>query len=98
MSKNIVYEVIFMVWRLFLWALDVFDLLMDVSVCIVNFNSIKQLKKCFCTLKSGIYPFSYEVIIVDNFLRMVLKILLEKHFSNVRLISNSRNMGVYLRD
>ena len=40
---------------------------MDISVCIVNLNSIKQLEKCLNTLKSGIWPLSYEVIIVDNF-------------------------------
>ena len=43
MSKNIVFEAIFMVWRLrFGKYLDGYRFIMDISVCIVNLNSIKQ--------------------------------------------------------
>ena len=66
---------------------------MDVSVCIVNLNSIKQLEKCLGTLKSGIKPLSYEVIIVDNFSKDGSQNFIRKNFKNVRLISNSRNHG-----
>ena len=39
---------------------------MDISVCIVNLNSIKYLKTCLESLKKGITDNSFEVIIVDN--------------------------------
>ena len=39
---------------------------MDISVCIVNLNSIKYLKRCLQSLKKGIRDNSFEVIIVDN--------------------------------
>ena len=39
---------------------------MDVSVCIVSLNSIKQLRKCLESLDAGIKPLSYEVIVIDN--------------------------------
>ena len=39
---------------------------MDISVCIVNLNSIKYLKRCLESLKKGIRDNSFEVIIVDN--------------------------------
>ena len=40
-------------------------LTMDVSVCIVSFNSINQLKNCLSSLNDGMYPLSFEVIIID---------------------------------
>ena len=39
--------------------LDGFDYIMDISVCIVNFNSKKQLEKCLNTIKPAINPLSY---------------------------------------
>ena len=39
---------------------------MDISVCIVNLNSIKYLKKCIASLENGIRNNSFEVIVVDN--------------------------------
>ena len=66
---------------------------MDISVCIVNLNSVKQLEKCLNTLKSGIWPLSYEVIIVDNFSKDGSQNFIKTNFSNVRLISNLRNHG-----
>ena len=66
---------------------------MDVSVCIVNLNSIKQLEECFNSLKYGITPLSYEIIVVDNFSNDGSQNFIRKNFNNVRLISNSRNHG-----
>ena len=39
---------------------------MDISVCIVNLNSIKYLKRCLESLESGIVENTFEVTIVDN--------------------------------
>ena len=66
---------------------------MDVSVCIVNLNSIKQLEECLNSLKNGITPLSYEIIVVDNFSNDGSQNFIRKNFNNVRLISNSRNHG-----
>ena len=66
---------------------------MDVSVCIVNLNSIKQLEECLNSLKCGITPLSYEIIVVDNFSNDGSQNFIRKNFNNVRLISNSRNHG-----
>ena len=66
---------------------------MDISVCIVNLNSIKQLEKCLNTLDDGIWPLSYEVIIVDNFSKDGSQNFIKKNFSNVRLVENRRNKG-----
>ena len=73
--------------------LDGFKLVMDVSVCIVNLNSIKQLEECLNSLKYGITPLSYEIIVVDNFSNDGSQNFIRKNFNNVRLISNSRNHG-----
>ena len=73
--------------------LDGYKLIMDISVCIVNLNSIKQLKDCLNTLKSGIWPLSYEVIVVDNFSKDGSQNFIRKNFSHVRLITNFRNQG-----
>ena len=45
---------------------------MDISVCIVNLNSIKYLKGVLESLKKGIGDNSFEVIIVDNNSRYVV--------------------------
>jgi len=66
---------------------------MDVSVCIVNLNSIKLLEECLNSLKYGISPLSYEIIVVDNFSNDGSQNFIRKNFNNVRLISNSRNHG-----
>jgi len=66
---------------------------MDVSVCIVSFNSINQLKNCLGSLNDGIYPLSFEVIIIDNFSRDGTQSLIKKKFKNVHLITNFRNRG-----
>jgi len=65
----------------------------DVSVCIVSLNSIKQLEKCLGSLESGIKPFSYEVIVVDNFSKDGTQSIIKKKYKNVHLITNSRNKG-----
>ncbi len=70
-----------------------FDYLMDVSVCIVTLNSKKQLEECLNTLKSAIHPYSYEVIIIDNYSRDGSQDLIRKKFNNVHLVTNSRNKG-----
>ena len=66
---------------------------MDISVCIVNFNSKKQLEKCLNTIKPAIKPLSYEVIIIDNYSKDGSQEFIKKHFIKVRLIANNRNMG-----
>ena len=66
---------------------------MDISVCIVNFNSKKQLEKCLHTIKPAIKPLSYEVIIIDNYSKDGSQELIKKHFEKVRLITNNRNNG-----
>ena len=66
---------------------------MDVSVCIVSLNSIKQLRKCLGTLDVGIRPLSYEVIIVDNRSRDGTQVELKNNFKSVRLLTNFRNQG-----
>ena len=85
----------------FLWSggfvygkfLEGYKLIMDISVCIVNLNSIIQLEKCLNTLKAGIWPLSYEVIVVDNFSKDGSQNFIRKNFSKVRLITNLRNQG-----
>ena len=57
---------------------ELFKLKMDVSVCIVSLNSIKQLRKCLETLEAGIKPLSYEIIVVDNNSRDGTQIELKK--------------------
>ena len=70
---------------------------MDISVCIVNLNSIKQLEKCLNTLKSGIWPLSYEVIIVDNFSKDGSQNFIRTNFSDVRLIKSPKSW-LYIRN
>ncbi len=72
---------------------ELFKLKMDVSVCIVSLNSIKQLRKCLETLEAGIKPLSYEIIVVDNNSRDGTQIELKKNFRSVRLLTNFHNQG-----
>ena len=66
---------------------------MDVSVCIVSLNSIRQLRKCLKTLEAGIRPLAYEVIVVDNNSRDGTQFELKKNFKKVRLLTNLHNKG-----
>ena len=58
--------------------------------CKLKFN---KTTKCLNTLKSGIWPLSYEVIIIDNFSKDGSQNFIRTNFSNVRLISNLQNYG-----
>ena len=67
---------------------------MDISVCIVNLNSIKFLRRCLESLKKGIRDNSFEVIIVDNNSKDGSISYLE-NFSEfkIKLIKNKFNSG-----
>jgi len=72
---------------------ELFKFKMDVSVCIVSLNSIKQLRKCLESLDAGIKPLSYEVIVIDNNSRDGTQVELKKNFKNVCLLTNFHNQG-----
>ena len=67
---------------------------MDISVCIVNLNSIKYLKKVFRIVKKGIRDNSFEVIIVDNNSKDGSISYLENFTKfKIKLIKNKFNSG-----
>lgn len=68
---------------------------MDLSIIILNWNSIEYLKRCLLSIHHGICPDPMEIIIVDNHSEKELKNLreIEEQFA-CRTICLKRNRGV----
>lgn len=65
----------------------------DLSIIIVNFQTVKLIKFCIQNIKKLNLPFAYEIIVVDNhgsdgFLEMI-----DKNFLDVRYIRSIKNRG-----
>lgn len=66
---------------------------MDVSIIIVNYNTIELLKNCLSSIKNSISGISYEVIVVDNAsIDNSVRILTEL-FPDVFVIESKENLG-----
>lgn len=65
----------------------------DVSVVIVSFNTRDLLRECLQTLERESIGVTYEVIVVDNASRDGSADMVEKEFSQAKLIRSEVNLG-----
>jgi len=65
---------------------------MELSVIIVNWNSLNYLRSCLSSLYREAQEISFEVIVVDNASQDDCKSILQE-FPTVQLIEASRNLG-----
>ena len=65
----------------------------DLSICIVNWNTEAQLKECLRSIYGETRGISYEVFVVDNASRDGSVEMVKNHFPDVCLIANRENRG-----
>jgi GT2 family glycosyltransferase len=65
----------------------------DVSVCIVNWNTRDMLKNCLISLVKNTENLNYEVIIVDNGSTDGSPEMIENDFPQFKIIKNAENLG-----
>lgn len=63
-----------------------------VSIIIVGYNSLTDLKRCLPSLADQQYP-NYEIIVIDNASHDGTAAYLSAHFPSVRLYSSDCNLG-----
>jgi GT2 family glycosyltransferase len=66
---------------------------LDVSIIIVNWNSIAYLEECVASIFDCTSDLSFEVIVVDNASPSGEADLLERRLPNVKVIKSSKNLG-----
>ncbi len=64
---------------------------LELSVIIISWNTKELLKQCLKSL--GQWHQKGEVIVVDNGSSDCSPEMVEKHFPEIKLIKNSRNLG-----
>ena len=67
--------------------------ILDVSVCIVNWNCRGHLRNCLRSLRLRFQKLRLEVIVVDNGSTDGSPDMIARHFPRVRLIRNDANVG-----
>jgi GT2 family glycosyltransferase len=65
----------------------------DLSICIVNWNTEAQLKQCLLSIYEHTKGLTYEIFVVDNASRDGSVGMVKSHFPDVRLIANRENKG-----
>jgi len=66
---------------------------MDLSVCIVNWNTRDLLRDCLASLYATVEHHSFEVTVVDNASADGSAAMVAEQFPQVRLIANRENKG-----
>jgi GT2 family glycosyltransferase len=64
---------------------------MNISICIVNWNTKALLKNCLNSIKEKTIGMSYEIIVVDNASKDGSAEMVENEFSDILLIRNVNN-------
>ena len=67
--------------------------MIDLSIIIVNFNTEKLLRDCLQSVFKHTQNLSFEVIVVDNNSADGSLKMLEKDFSQVRVVASQKNLG-----
>lgn len=66
---------------------------MDLSIVIVNWNTVDMTRDCLASIYENTFGISYEVIVVDNASEDGSGEMISKEFSQAKLIQNSENFG-----
>src|SRR3972149_10743907 len=66
---------------------------MDLSIIIVNWNSVQYLRKCIASILVWTRGIKYEIVVVDSASFDGCREMLRQHFPQVRFIQNERNLG-----
>ena len=66
---------------------------MDLSIVIVNWNSIEFTKDCLASIEATIARLDYEIIVVDNASEPAACLELSRRFSRTRVICSQSNVG-----
>ena len=66
---------------------------MDLSIIIVNWNSVEFLKKCLASVKAGTKGLDYEIIVIDSASFDGCGEMLQKLYSDVVFIQSQDNVG-----
>jgi GT2 family glycosyltransferase len=66
---------------------------MDVSIIIVNWNSIAYLRECIASICEHTLDISFEIVVVDNASPAGDADLLEPQFPEIRVIKSTVNLG-----
>ena len=67
--------------------------MLDVSICVVNWNTRELLNNCLHSVLADGQQVTFEVIVVDNASRDKSADMVRAEFPQVRLIANSENVG-----
>lgn len=73
---------------------DIPAVALDLSVVIVSWNSAEFLEECLGAVYEAAGAEEIEIVVVDNASTDGSAALIKHHFPDVRLIENTRNMGV----
>jgi hypothetical protein len=65
----------------------------DLSICIVNWNTETQLKECLQSIYEHTRGIAYEIFVVDNASGDGSVGMVQNHFPDVSLIANRQNRG-----
>jgi hypothetical protein len=68
-------------------------LIKDLSIIVVNWNSVVFLQKCLSSVQSSVAGISYEIIVVDNASYDGSREIVKKEFPSVVYIQAPRNEG-----
>ena len=66
---------------------------MDVSILIVNYNAVDFIGTCLRSIYSHEVGLDFEVIVVDNASKDSSPQFIRRHFPQVKLIENEKNLG-----
>ena len=65
----------------------------DVSICIVSYNTKDILENCLKSIQLNTHKVTYEIIVVDNNSRDGTQEMLKHNFPEVKTIFNNENKG-----
>ena len=67
--------------------------MVDLSICIVNWNTETQLKECLQSIYAGTEAISFEIFVIDNASSDGSVEMVRTLFPEVFLLANQRNRG-----
>ncbi|MBV9573756.1 MAG: glycosyltransferase, partial [Acidobacteriales bacterium] len=66
---------------------------MDLSIIIVNWNSVGFVTECVSSIQQSTHDLSYEIIVIDNASAAEDLKRLETNISGIKLIKSAENLG-----